>query len=509
MQARRIAMRRSQRTLTALAAVLLVSGCTGTGGDKSGGDGSPEVLVLANNDVDGLGGAPAVQWFVQRVQQLSGGRTTIRVESGWRGAGDEPRVIRDVAAGRADLGWAGTRAFDLVGVKAFQPLHVPFLVDSREAEAAVVKDPITAQLLRSLAPVGLTGLAIAADALRMPASAARPVLSPADFRGLAMGTFASQVQYDGLKALGAEPTMLGNPRPPQTNGLGALETSWGTYLAAAQYEFLPFVTGNAVLWPRTVVIFGSSRRLDRLSPAARRWIQQAAVEAQHWSTTPAADQDAEQITTVCRRGARIALASPAQLDALRAAARPALAAIAGDPQLKPLLQRVQALVAGTGRHPLTVVPAGCAYRPGDESTTPRPVPSLGGPGRPGQLPAGSYRYLLTADQLRGHGIDEPTVRASAGVWTWTLATGRWRFSIKPAFTDVPTGKGGLVCEGWYDIDADHAVFTTTFRPPDGGDCAPLTWSAQWRLQNRSLTWTRTSVRDFIPFFEAATWTRLT
>src|SRR5215510_10179662 len=132
-----------RRAIAAQAAALItliaLAGCFAAGGDKSGGSSSPHELVLANSDGN-LDGVPSVARFVQRAEALSGGKLTVRVESRWRGGEDEPRVIEDVAAGRADLGWAGTRAFDLVGVAAFRPLHAPFLVGTYAAETAVVSD---------------------------------------------------------------------------------------------------------------------------------------------------------------------------------------------------------------------------------------------------------------------------------------------------------------------------------------------------------------------------------
>jgi TRAP-type C4-dicarboxylate transport system substrate-binding protein len=484
---------------------ILVAGCT-TAHDRAGGSGPPQVLVLASNDHVGL--PPAMARFVDRVAEDSGGRLTIRVASGWRGGDNEPRVIRDVASGRADLGWSGTRAFDVVGVSAFQPLHAPFLVNSYAAEAAVVRAPVAAEMLGSLAPLGLDGLALLADGLRLPAGVAEPLLTPGDFTGISFGTIDSRIQSAGIAALGARPASATILNPPDTHGLDGVETMWGTYLGNAVYSMMPFITGNAVLWPRTVAILGNSAKLGALDAAAREWLAQAAADAATWSTEHAADRDADQIATVCRFGARIAEATPQQLAALRSAAEPVYAQLRADPPLAATLTAIETLVKATAGDVPAAVPADCVYHPGDEERAAPPLATLTSPGRAGDLPPGSYRVAFAVDELIADGMDARTARTNAGTWTWTVAGGRWRFDIKLATTGL-TGPGVYAsCEGWYDVHGDGASFTTTTRESDGGECAPPTWSARWSAGNPRLAWSAVSVADFRFLFAGKPWQRI-
>ncbi len=499
-----------RRLLAPYAATLVLlmapsAGCGATGGDKSGGQ--QEILVLANNDGN-LDGVPAVARFVNRVSELSKGRLTVKVESSWQGGGDESRVIKDVAAGRADLGWAGTRAIDLVGIDNFRPLHAPFLVDSYAAEAAVVKDPLAHELLDSLESLGLTGLALAADQLRFPAGVARPLLTPVDFAGMRFRTVASQVQSDGIRALGAEPTS-----EPANNAdlaeatfsgeLGGFETMWWTYLETSQYGFAPFVTANAVLWPRTLVVFANTKTMERLGESARGSLIQAAEEAGAWSTAHAGDAESGQIQTICRFGARIATATPEQLAALRKAAEPVYAAMRSDPKLGLILNRVEALAATAGEAIPPAVPENCIYRSGDEKLIPPPARSLTGPGRTGDLPQGVYRYTLSMADLLAHGLNDHDATINAGVWTWTIRGGRWTIRQSPIDSSVKN----TLCEGWYDVQRNAATFTTTTKI-QSGDCAPSTWAARWSAHEGNLTWSAVSVSDFSPIFASKVWQRI-
>jgi TRAP-type C4-dicarboxylate transport system substrate-binding protein len=468
---------------------------------------SPQrVLVLASNDGDPVS-APGVQRFVDRVRELSGGRVTVRLASGWGGGGSEARVIQDVAAGKADLGWSGTRAFDAVGVTAFEPLHAPFLITSYAAESAVVKDAVTRDMLAALRPLGLTGLALAADELRMPAAAARPLLAPSDFRGLRFGTVESRVQSQGLAALGAQPVTIKGQRPPDTDGLGAVETMWWTYTANSQYGFMPFVTGNAALWPRTVAVFANTNRLADLDATTRGWLESGAADAQAWSTQHAADLVPAQLAQSCSGGLRVATATPAQLQALREAAQPAYARLRRDAALAATLDRVQDLVRVAPPDPEPPIPDSCAYKPG-ETQAQAPQRVLSGPGGAGSLPEGRYRHAVSVDDLLAHGDSRDGAENNGGVSTWTLRAGRWRSVSEPELTAITHHPASPVCEGWYDVQGDTAWFTTTSLFPNGDTCAPPSWSARWVIKGRTLIWTSVSVPDFAYVWAGHPWRRI-
>ena len=495
---------RWQRVVLVLAACALCASCTSASADRSGGSGPPTVLVLANND-ESLDGAPAVTRFVERVRELSDGRVRVDVQSSWGGGYDEVGVVRAVGAGQADLGWAGTRVMDQVGVDAFRPLHAPFLVGSYAAQSAVVGDPLAGELLAELAPLGVTGLALAADQLRMPAAAARPLLTPADFAGLVFRTAASGAQESGLRALGAVPK-AGRGSPGRLDGVDAVETMWWTYAINGQYGPMPYVTSNAALWPRSLAIFANTERLGGLTEQQRGWLVQAGQDASSWSTAHAQDRDAEQVKRVCRFGARVATATPDQLAALRSAAQPVYAALRADARTAAVLRRVEGLVAGAVPGPPVSLPAGCAYRPGEEQNRTPDLPALAGPGDPGTLPQGVYRLTLTRQHLLDQGVSEPEADLNAGVFTYTLRAGTWQYRQQPAVPGRATSTT-TTCEGWYAVGDNTASFTTT-TTYDNGTCAPLTWSARWTANGSMLTWDEVSVPDFGPIWSAGPWQRI-
>jgi TRAP-type C4-dicarboxylate transport system substrate-binding protein len=225
----------------ALASVaLLAAACTGTAGAvKSGGPTPPVVLVLANNDIQGLKGVPAVREFVNQVEKLSDGHLTIRVESAWEGGNDEANVVRDVAAGEADIGWAGSRVFDTLGVDSLRPLSAPYLVDSYPLEVEVVQRG-RSRLLSGVKAAGVSPLALDADELRFPAAVSRPLVILDDWAGLSVRTVPSLTQEAGITALGAAPVSGGDLVNGLESGeMDAIEVAWEGFMSNHIIDMAP------------------------------------------------------------------------------------------------------------------------------------------------------------------------------------------------------------------------------------------------------------------------------
>jgi TRAP-type C4-dicarboxylate transport system substrate-binding protein len=192
----------------AVAAVILAGGCSGgeSASSKAGGAAPPVVLQMGNAYGD-LNSLPAVEYFVSQVKGRSGGNLRVELKNTYGDYADdaEQLVVRGVAAGQLDLGWAGTRVFDTMGVTSFQALQAPMLIDSYPLEEAVIKAGIPNQMLHGLDKLGVAGLGVLADGLRKPVAVKRPLLSLTDWHGVKFGTLTSQGQAEAIRALGATP----------------------------------------------------------------------------------------------------------------------------------------------------------------------------------------------------------------------------------------------------------------------------------------------------------------
>ena len=351
----------------ALVLAAVVSGCSASAGaDKAGGPAAGPVVLRMASQPSGLSDAPPVAYFVKRVRALSGGSIRVKVINQW---GDyapsaDAQVVRAVGAGKVDLGWAASRMFDTIGVRAYQALSAPMLIDSYPLESAVLKTTIPARMLAGLSRLHVTGLAVLGDALRHPIAVRRPLLTPADWRGLSIGTNPSGLQEQAIRALGATPVVASGPYRTHdlaTGQIQAFEFDVRRYLHDVLVAHA-YITVNVTLWHMFDVLFANPARLASLTAQQRSWIQQAAREAAAHSVSLVAGADGPSLMKACAIGARFAIATPADLAALRRAFAPVYRNLEANPQTRAFIRQIQALKQRTPPGPPPVIPAGCTAR---------------------------------------------------------------------------------------------------------------------------------------------------
>src|SRR5215216_1522972 len=161
--------RMTPKPLIFVLAVALLAGCGSESSDRAGGEKpvKAKVLVMANAQYfpDELAA------FGEAVERVSDGRLRLKWINEYgagRDGNPEVNVVRDVSAGKADLGWAATRIFDELGVTAFNPLHAPMLIDSYELEQRVLGDDVVKPMLDSLGGLGLRGVGVLPGPMRRP-----------------------------------------------------------------------------------------------------------------------------------------------------------------------------------------------------------------------------------------------------------------------------------------------------------------------------------------------------
>jgi len=324
------------RVLLIVLASAVLAGCGG-GTDRTGKPtpGKVTVLTLANVNFQ----PQDVQPFADAVRELSGGHLRIRFRNDWRRGQPtaEKGLIEDVRAGKTDLGWTGARAFDWVGDRAFEPLQAPLLIDSYDAERAVLRSNVPATVLDTLRPLGLEGIGILPGPLRKLLATKR-ITGPRDLQGLKVSFSGGPAVEAALRTLGADPLRVAS---------GAKWSGWDaaeTHLQAAAGNHLEdearYLSGNVNLWPRFPVIFAGPSARKKLSSDEMALLRRAAVAAQGPAFAAIADSERAAMSQLCR-ALQVTDASTGDLEALRDAAQPIYDSMAEHPTAAKVLEQVQ------------------------------------------------------------------------------------------------------------------------------------------------------------------------
>jgi TRAP-type C4-dicarboxylate transport system substrate-binding protein len=466
------------RTLLAAAISVAAVGSLATGiasaaepPDKSGGK-KPVVLTLLNSDDDDLTGVPAVQQFIDRVHQLSGGSLTIEVLPQHDGhAGFERRVVRDVTADRAQLAWVGTRVWDTLGVNTFRALSAPLLIDSYALEGAVLRSNIPARMLAGLDGHGVVGLALLGDNLRYPA-AKRELRRPADFKGLRIRSLTSATQAAAFRALGARPSGEGWAElgaALASGRLGGLEVDLNTYESNAYAGVAPYVTVNAALWPRTTVLFANEVALAKLSQEQQGWIREAAADAARYSLTTFGE-DKRIVQLECRNGMKAVTASAADLSALRRAFAPVYASLRHDSPTAAMLAQITALKRNVHASPLTV-PSTCRA----VAVSPTAGEAV--------FPEGVYRARRTREDIERVWPNASAKDIRANVATATYTFKRGAFDLRLTVGGLPGCRQG---DGRYTVSGQIMTVIVTDVHGCPGVKVPLRAKLRWSYEGGTL-----------------------
>jgi TRAP-type C4-dicarboxylate transport system substrate-binding protein len=479
------------RTLAALLVVAVAAGCGSArtlGPDKAGGTRGRAVLRIAVAYDPQQQSAALVRYFADQLRRLSAGKLHVRLVYGAGGVDDpyaEVHVARLVEAGRFDLGWIGTDAWDELGVDSFQALQAPFLVTSYPLRDRVVEE-LGAQMLAGLRSRHLVGIALIPGLLRHPGSTKRPLVSLHDFTGARIRSQPSRASDALYRALGATSVHV------EGEGIGAsiaFEHLDGHEVTFANPPVSSIITANVSFFPQVLTLFAADRTYARLSSEDRALVDAAARRTlAHVSGFPIRQELAYEGVLArwyCKHTpGRVALASPRQLRALAAATRPVYRSLERDPLTRRLIGAIRRMKAALPAPRPIAVPATCLH--------PR-YPRLAGPTRSPSLLNGTYHWFLTKKAALAFGPPADDASNLGGYPAYNgvvLRNGRAvTIDGNQPMSGVYTVTGDHVTFVWRDFgypltfrfrrDADGTLHLRAVHPMDRGD--EWVWSgAPWR-----------------------------
>jgi TRAP-type C4-dicarboxylate transport system substrate-binding protein len=433
---------------------MVSTSCRGSGVDKVGGrTGKVRVLTLATHEEEGENGDLD---FAAAVRRLSQGSMRIDVRRGWR-AGDaehERDTIGDVRTGSVDLAVVGVRSFDEVGVRSFQALLAPFLVDSTGLERRVLESPIADRMLSGVERIGLVGISLVPGAMRLPLGVTRVLLRPDDYRGARIGVRPGGVAAATFRALGARPVPYVEG---SVAGLDGAELDVWTIGSNSYDTKARALTTNVVLWPRTQAIVIRRSLFDGLTPAQRAILREAGRATIAPLQARLQRLAAPALAAICRdRTTRLVRATASDLAALRTAVRPVYAQLERTAATKRFISQIAAMRDSA----VPAAPPSCPSASGRSAT------------QGSSSIEGRWTWVWTRKELIRGGVDPDTAAALAGRGSVAFRDGRFR---------TPSGVNGA-----FRVDGD--LITMVFAAPaPPGTVAGVTYVMRWSVYRNLLT----------------------
>jgi TRAP-type C4-dicarboxylate transport system substrate-binding protein len=307
------------------------------------------VLRLAN-PYAGTNGIEPVMFFARTLEDATDGEIAVKLLNSWRrgDVSEETSLLTDVARGRAELGWAGTRAFGKLGVHSLDPLQAPFLISSYEAEAAVCAGGVGREMLEPLQQVGLEGIAVLAGELRKPFGLRRPLLDVSDYVGARIRTHASVVGEQTFRLLGAVPILLATDQMERIDR-HAVDGMDNHCEALASWGYSGTLTMNANLWPRTVALVMSAAAAQRLGTDERHAVREAGARSADFAASRLVEQEEVDKQALVGTAVRCVWADEQQLAELRERVAPVYDELRRDGSTGRLLARVEEKINRTAQ----------------------------------------------------------------------------------------------------------------------------------------------------------------
>lgn len=275
--------------------------------------------VVAKDTPKGL----AVERFKALVAERSAGRMVVEVYPGSSLYGDRDEM-QALQAGAVEMLAPSLSKFGRVGFPEFELFDLPYLFDDLNDVHRITDGPLGERLLKGLARQGMVGLGFLDNGFKHM-SANRPLLLPADFRGLRMRVQTSRVIAEQMRALGAYPVPLpfGATRQALARHVvdgteNPLSNFWTQGMHRVQSDLT--LTGHGYLGYAVVTGHRFWRSLKAVDQALLR---QAMTDALRHGNQIADSQNSKALQALRQAGTTaVHEPSPAQRELLRVAVQP-------------------------------------------------------------------------------------------------------------------------------------------------------------------------------------------
>jgi tripartite ATP-independent transporter DctP family solute receptor len=300
-------------------------------------------LVLRSSDThpDGYPTVEAVKYMGDLLEERSGGRIGIEVFHSAQ-LGEEKDTIEQTRFGVIDLNRISMAPFNgLIPETAIMSL--PYLFRDVDHLHKVLDSEIGQEVLDLFEAHDLIALAYYDPGARSFYNRERPIKSIEDLAGLKFRVIQSDVFVDMVAALGADavPMPYGEVYSSiETGVIDGAENNFPSYESSGHYEVAKYYTlDEHTMVPEVLVMSKSS--WDKLTPEDQELVRQAAKDSVPFNREKWAEREKASEEKV--RAAGVEIVEDIDKEPFVAAMAPVYEKYASTPELKSLVERIQAV----------------------------------------------------------------------------------------------------------------------------------------------------------------------
>lgn len=282
-------------------------------------------LKMNLNGPDTHPAAAGMKKFAETVAAKTNGR--IKVGLFYNGAlGSDQAVLSSLKGGTIEMAVMNSGILSSE-VKEMAIFDFPFLFANEKESDAIVDGPIGKKMHQALDAKGIQGLAYWELGYRQITNSRRAIQKVEDLDGLKLRVIPSPINIDWVKALGGNPTPMPFPEvygALEQKAIDGQENPISVIAANKFWEVQKHVAlTNHQYNPQSVLI--SKKAMETLSPADRKIIEDAAVEATHHQREQARASVSANLELLKKNGMTVTQLPPAEVAKLREKMKPVIA----------------------------------------------------------------------------------------------------------------------------------------------------------------------------------------
>jgi tripartite ATP-independent transporter DctP family solute receptor len=269
-------------------------------------------LTLGHGAAPGNPRHEAAVHFANAVKQKSGGKIEVQVAPSAQ-LGDDAAMLTALRSGTLDMSANSQGAASTI-VPEYAAFGMPFLFTDPAQAFKLLDGPLGKELAEKSAAKNLVVLGYWDNGIRHVSNSKRPILAPADLKGLKIRTPPDAVTIDIMGALGAETQQIKFAElyvALQQGVVDGQENPLANIDASKLYEVQKFISLTGHKFEMNPLLM-SKRTWDRLSEGDRKIIMEAANEATAVQRKLSKDADERLVGELQKKGVKIDKVDQAQ-----------------------------------------------------------------------------------------------------------------------------------------------------------------------------------------------------